>query len=118
MTDYKDYNFPLFHATRDLINARGDKAISPADMDNVLGQCDRSRQYAERDMKVIIANCTGMYMLPGWERSYGAAAEFFAARWIAKDEPGFVFETRAGIVSMQYLLYNFVLAHCSQEVIP
>lgn len=116
MTGYHLYNFPAFQETRDLINARGDLAISPADMDINLGLCNRSRQYATRDVEVILKECDGMYMLTGWEQSLGAAGEFFLGRWIAKDEPEFVFETKAGIVPVSSLLHDFALAHCNVKV--
>ena len=111
MTGYPDHNFPAFDAARDLINARGDRAISPADLDRKLGFRSHSREYAARDTEEILKECHGIYLLTGWEHSIGAAAEFFLARWIAVNEPDFAFENSRGIVTVNQLIEDFAWSH-------
>ncbi len=109
MRGFPDLNFPAFDRARDIINARGDKAISPADLDRKYGHCSLSREYATRDTLAILHECNGLYLLDGWEWSDGAAAEFFLARWIADPETGFTFETPKGLTTA-----NFLLQHCAR----
>ncbi len=109
MRGFPDLNFPAFDAARDIINARGDKAISPADLDRKYGHCSLSREYATRDTLAILHECNGLYLLDGWEWSDGAAAEFFLARWIADPESDFTFETPKGLTTA-----NFLLQHCAR----
>lgn len=96
MTGHPDNNFPAFDAARDRLVAQGYEVISPADLDRKCGWLNCSREYAARDVAVILKECHGIYLLTGWEHSRGAAAEFFLARWIAKDEPDFEFICQSG----------------------
>lgn len=113
MTGYPDNNFPAFDAAEAKIIARGDEPISPAQLDRKFGFCSHAREYAIRDTAAILKECHGIYLLKGWENSLGAAAEFFLARWIQKDEPDFTFELEVGgLVRLDYVLHKFALAHC------
>jgi hypothetical protein len=109
MRGFPGFNFPAFDAARDIINARGDKAISPADLDRKFGHCSLSREYAMRDTLAILHDCHGIYLLDGWEWSNGAAAEFFLARWIADEERDFAFETPEGLASPDFLLMRYAM---------
>ena len=96
MRGVKDYNFPAFDAARDFGKARGYEIVSPADIDRRFGihentpgvdTLQMSRLFAERDTNVLIRqlaaeNGDGIALLPGWEASTGAVAEFFIARWV------------------------------------
>lgn len=108
MSGIPDNNFPAFDAARDRLIATGVIPISPADMDRKFGYCSGSREYATRDLSEILKECHGIYLLKGWTQSYGAAAEFFLARWIAKDEPDFTFECESGSA---HPLQDFLLAN-------
>jgi hypothetical protein len=96
MSGMPENNFPAFDAARDRLVLRGYNPISPADMDRRFGYCGHAREYAVRDTAAILKECHGIYLLNGWANSYGAAAEYFLARWIAKDEPDFTFECENG----------------------
>jgi hypothetical protein len=112
MTGLPDNNFPAFDAVRDLLRARGDNPFSPADLDRKLGLCTNSRGCAARDIEEILKNCHGIYLLNGWEKSLGAACEFFLARFIAKTEPDFTFECENGSMNP---LWDFAAAHYTAE---
>lgn len=92
-----EFNFPAFDNARDYMNAKGWRVISPADIDRNAGisestnpasvQVNDSRPFVLRDFWALyaIANSHergGIVMLPGWEASTGATAEFFLARWL------------------------------------
>lgn len=101
MRGYAHYNFPAFDQARDRLTAAGMVVISPADIDRAAGivadnihddpedrefgpaQC---REFANRDFHALhflqAENGDAIAMLPGWEASTGAAAEFFLARWL------------------------------------
>lgn len=80
MRGIKDFNFPAFDAARDRLKARDYEVISPADIDREKGFTD-DKGYAQRDVAAILT-CNKLYLLRGWTKSVGAAAEFFLARWI------------------------------------
>lgn len=98
MRGVEKFNFPAFDAARDLGRSKGYRIISPADMDrehdfdeekatqeSVSGP-EAAREFAKRDTEALLSlraeNGDGIAMLPGWERSTGAAAEFMLARWL------------------------------------
>lgn len=91
------FNFPAFDAARDLGNRLGHIIISPADMDRDSGFSENNppesatgpemaRKFCERDVKALLClraeNNDGIALLPGWEKSTGAVAELFIARWL------------------------------------
>jgi len=92
VTGCPDLNFAAFDRVRDILKARGDVPHSPADLDRALGFASCTREFAVRDTEVILRSCHGIYMMDGWYFSKGSAAEFFLARWIARDEENFTFE--------------------------
>src|SRR5687767_1025283 len=89
MRGYPEYNFPAFDAARDRAKELGfDEVISPADMDRLdakdlshLPMAERQKIYARRDVDAIM-RCTHIAVLPDWEKSTGAKAEFCLAKWI------------------------------------
>jgi len=98
MRGYERYNFHAFDEGRDLFIGLGWDVISPADIDRREAGMDPlvdlpaftawweaadSNHLAiviRRDIEAIIMS-DAIAMLPGWERSTGAVAEFFVARW-------------------------------------
>jgi hypothetical protein len=95
MRGYPEFNFPAFDAARDLAKSRGWYPISPADMDREAGlnekECDtvtpsRMRAFVKRDVEAIQSlkaeEGDAIALLPGWELSRGALAEFALARWL------------------------------------
>lgn len=96
-------NFPAFDASRDRARKLGWNIISPADIDRAHGldaiedpegvnrfvaawTDDDLRAVVRRDMDALMSLRKGrgdaIIMLPGWEKSTGALAEFMIARWL------------------------------------
>lgn len=97
MRGIEKFNFPAFDTARDLAIERGYQPISPADMDRVSGfsednppeaasGAEMARTFAKRDTEALISlraeKGDAIALLPGWEKSTGAVAEFFLARWL------------------------------------
>ena len=78
MRGYPELNHPAFFAAESAVELLGE-VVSPARMGVVPGFSQRD--YAKRDLAVIL-ECDDMYMLTGWEFSWGARAEHAVARWI------------------------------------
>jgi len=92
------FNFPAFDEARDRINRWPDRvAVSPADIDreygfdpvslpsdydwNLLPESAGTRdEILRRDINALLT-CDSIFMLPGWENSTGAKAEFQLAKW-------------------------------------
>lgn len=92
MRGIKDSNFPAFDLIRDRLLGKGATVISPADIDRAAGDgpgtvIDGQDQnpYAYRDFfALMLIKERGGYVvfLNGWEKSVGARAEYFLARWL------------------------------------
>ena len=96
MRGYDKFNFPAFDRTRNAFLGKGYAVISPADIDRAsdLNEDDDDqkfgppeiREFVYRDTQALLAlrseNGDGIVMLPGWEKSTGATAEFHLARWL------------------------------------
>lgn len=89
MTGYPLYNFPAFDAARDQLTAQGWRVISPADMDRAMGfnpETDTPTpefltQVRRADTLAILDEADAIFMLPNWQYSKGARAEFALAEW-------------------------------------
>lgn len=97
MRGYPEFNFPAFDKARDEFLQNGWNVISPADIDRAAKidatkyptgdakEFDR-RTFVYRDFYALflLAHLRNgsIAMLPGWEKSTGAGAEFFLARWL------------------------------------
>lgn len=96
MRGYPQYNFPAFDHARKMFLAYGYDVISPADIDRAAKDVGPNEKdlppqhvFVRRDffalyfLRVAIQPGHGyIAMLPGWEKSTGAVAEFFLARWL------------------------------------
>ncbi len=95
MRGYPKFNFPAFDKARDLAIQLGFAPVSPADLDRESGVNEttslvfshkQTREFVRRDSKALIdfyaEDGDAIALLPGWEKSTGAVAEFFLARWL------------------------------------
>jgi len=97
MRGYVDYNKPAFYDGEARLLAAGwAQVLNPARMDDVLdgplglvedGTPNAWRRYARRDLLAIIDQLRGeegdaLVLLPGWEASTGANAEYRVAKWV------------------------------------
>ena len=87
MRGHEKFNFPAFDSARDKLLLKGWNVVSPADIDRAagIGDVDDPKPFVYRDLfaLLLVASHKGsIAMLPGWERSTGACAEFFLARWL------------------------------------
>lgn len=93
MTGYKDYNFPAFFAAEEKLKNHGWEVINPARLDEEAGYDPTSPDFvmdeaflngaAKRDLLGVI-ECDAIALLPNWEKSKGATAEFAVAKWLNK----------------------------------
>ncbi len=90
------FNFPAFDEAKALLMSQGHEVVSPADLDRAIGfdpwtlpdDYDWSQVPAsfsldaamERDIQALM-EVDAIAMLPGWEQSVGATAEYWLARW-------------------------------------
>jgi len=89
MRGYDLLNFAAFDDAADCLRIRGYHVISPVDMDRADGfnvyfdteDADKRREFAVRDVTAI-ARCDGVALLPGWQKSQGAAFEKAVAEFI------------------------------------
>lgn len=96
MRGHEDFNFPAFDRARDEFLERGYIVINPADIDRAAGDVPEdttngiysgiTRAYCFRDFHALHhmkgEEGDAVAMLPGWEKSTGATAEFMLARWM------------------------------------
>lgn len=97
MRGYKDFNFPLFHEATAVLRDRGYEVFSPAERELSTGLDPTSAtgsfsdiptfNLAEAlvaDLVYICGEADAVVMLPGWEDSQGACAEYHTARCLGK----------------------------------
>ena len=93
MRGLPDHNFPAFDRAKERAYQAGFKTVhSPADMDReddhkimeLLDEYERQTVYAIRDLDAVTRS-TSIAMIPGWETSVGARAEYFLAVWLGKE---------------------------------
>ena len=82
------FNFPAFDRARDRITSLGHIVISPADLDRQSGfsgiepDVPDARECMLRDLHAIADSADAVALLPGWERSRGAAVEVAFAAYL------------------------------------
>lgn len=100
MRGIPQYNFQAFDEAAAIVEAKGHTAVSPADIDRQHGFDALKapagtnwtefppgmdvRDVARRDL-IAISYCDAMVVLPGWEDSRGALAEYRVAVWLGLD---------------------------------
>ena len=89
MTGLPLFNFPAFDEAATRGRAMGLDIVSPADLDRALGfdEFSGDRSPAERRLMIIqdvveSSKCDAIALLPGWERSSGAAVELALANFL------------------------------------
>lgn len=92
MRGYEKCNFSAFDEAAALGRALGHEIVSPAEMDRALGFNENTMDETAsclgglgniviRDIEAI-RGCDAIAMLPGWEMSVGARAEYAEAKWL------------------------------------
>ena len=85
MHGYPDNNYPAFIAAEEYLKGLGYAIENPARTAPEFQHRTPNRMELDEIIKADlekIMECTGMYMLNGWETSIGAMAEFHLARWL------------------------------------
>lgn len=96
MRGYPLYNFPAFDEAAESLREAGWKVVSPADLDRDNGFDPEIGEgpvpplddCIKRDLKAVL-ECDAIVLLPGWEKSTGAKAEYEVAKWAGK--PGILY---------------------------
>lgn len=87
MSGYANYNFPAFDAKTLELRAFGFTVISPADIDRGHGFDGTQEADPEFVRRIILEDlealetCDAVFLLPGADRSKGAAVEVAAAQY-------------------------------------
>lgn len=97
MRGYPNFNFPAFDAVADYYKRAGYEVFNPADKDRekhgkdfetkyptgAIEEAEKDgfslREALKKDLGWICEHATAVYMLPGWEKSFGAKAEHATA---------------------------------------
>ena len=78
MSGMPAHNMPAFHAAAEALSRLGWEVVNPAD--NFGGRTDLPRSSYLRADLALLLQCDALAMLPGWQRSVGAALEYLVAR--------------------------------------
>lgn len=77
MTGMPDMNFPAFHRETKYLRDMGEEVVNPAEINP-----DINADWTEcmiEDIKQL-STCDAIYMLRGWQTSYGAQIEYLVAK--------------------------------------
>lgn len=106
MRGYPFYNADAFRRAAERIRAEGDEVVSPVEIDEAAGldfaACPTGTEalpegfdlptLIRRDLDAI-DTCDAILLLPGWEKSSGAAVELAYANFVGKQV--FIYEEEA-----------------------
>lgn len=91
MRGYAEFNFPAFFRAEERAKKKGFRVINPARLDvkehldpRLLTpkQIKKILPYVvKRDLECLM-KCDAIALLPGWEESAGATAEYLVAEWL------------------------------------
>jgi hypothetical protein len=93
------FNFPAFDRAEEILRDQGHSVVNPARIDREHGfdpiglpsnhdwsviphEAGPLKIIVDRDLDALVAECTAIYMLNGWENSKGARAEKAVAEWM------------------------------------
>lgn len=132
MRGYPTWNFVAFDRARDYFISEGWDVISPADIDredwggdpltdkDIYAKAVKIWEVVDKEMLngVIrrdiesILKSDAIALLPGWEKSTGAVAEFFLARWsgaqVLDATTGLPFETLPDLTSILLAVLDYI----------
>lgn len=78
MSDYPQFNYPLFNAVTRIWRSRGYEILNPAE--NFGGDTTREyREYMREDLAMLL-QADAIALLPGWHESKGAKFELAVAQ--------------------------------------
>ena len=94
MTGVPQFNYPAFDAACEALRARGVDVVSPAELDDLATRAEALASpdgklvdgksaghtwgdFLSRDVKIVADECTGIILMPGWEKSRGAKLEAY-----------------------------------------
>lgn len=80
MSGLPNLNFEAFDTAMRLLIAQGHDVVSPADLNRKRG-LKTYEEYLREDIRLLL-DCDTIYLLHGWETSYGAQIELHVARAI------------------------------------
>jgi hypothetical protein len=103
MSGYPEFNFPAFFAAAERFQNDGWTVFNPADKESEKGVTE-TNCFAGGDNKALVAegwdwkaafewdcqkviNSDAIYLLPGWEKSTGARAEWAVAQFAKAQNP-------------------------------
>ena len=103
MTGYPEFNFPAFFAAQAQFEAEGWTVWNPAAKDSE-SAVEADSSFASGDAKALVANgwdwqdafewdcikvlrSDAIYLIPGWEKSTGARAEWAVAQFAKAQNP-------------------------------
>ncbi|MEC0092482.1 DUF4406 domain-containing protein [Paenibacillus macquariensis] len=75
MTGIEEFNYPLFNSTAKTLREQGHEVINPAEITPLEATWNG---FMRADIKALMDADT-VLLLPGWEKSNGANAEFYLA---------------------------------------
>ena len=90
MTGYPELNVPAFKAAKEVLEGTGMRIQLPIDIDNEISYWSWG-DYLGEDIKIILNECQGMVLLPGWAKSRGAKLEIAAGLMKSLKDTNFQF---------------------------
>lgn len=82
MTGLPDLNFPAFENATKMLREQGHTVFNPAEQG---GDSTKYREYLTADLAWICTQADAIALLPGWQASKGATAEYATARALGLD---------------------------------